>query len=80
MLGEKCSFVRSLEVQLAVAGVDFVEEAEILGNRFGKFAIGGGYERDAAADSFFLPEKIKNLPADREDGRGRVGSWRRAGA
>ena len=46
---------------MAVAGVDFVEEAEIVRNRFGKPAVGGGYERDAAAGGFFLLEKIENL-------------------
>ena len=46
---------------MAVAGVDFVEEAEIAGNRFSKLAVGGGDERDAAAGGFFLLEKIKNL-------------------
>jgi len=61
VLCQKRSFVRSLEIQLTVAGVDFVEEAEIAGNRFGKLAVGGGYKRDAAAGGFFLLDKIKNL-------------------
>ena len=46
---------------MAVAGVDFVKEAEIAGNRFGKLAVGGSYERDAAAGGFFLLDKFKNL-------------------
>ena len=39
----------------------FVEEAEITGNGFGKLAVGGGCERDAAPAGFFLLKKIKNL-------------------
>jgi len=41
--------------------VDFIEEAEIGGNGFGKFAVCGGYERDTATGCFFLLQKIKNL-------------------
>ena len=33
VLCQKRSFVRSLEIQLPVAGVDFVEKSEIVGNR-----------------------------------------------
>jgi hypothetical protein len=61
MLRQKRSFVCSLEIQLAVAGVDFVEEAEIAGNGFGKLAVGGRCERNAAAAGSFLLEKIKDL-------------------
>ena len=61
MLCQKRSFVRSLEIEFAVAGVDFVKEAEIAGNRFGKRAVGGSYKRDVAAGGFFLLDKIKNL-------------------
>ncbi len=61
VLRQKRSFVRSLEIEFAVAGVDFVKEAEIAGNRFGKGAVGGCYKCDAAAGGFFLLDKIKNL-------------------
>ena len=61
VLRQKCSFVCSFEIELAVAGVDFVEEAEIGGNVFGKLAIGSGDERNAATGGLFLLEKMKNL-------------------
>src|ERR1700686_2115019 len=61
MLRKKRSFVRSLEIEFAVAGVDFVKKAEIAGDRCGKLAVGGCYKRDAAAGGFFLLDKIKNL-------------------
>ena len=50
--------------------MDFVKEAEIAGNRLGKFAVGGGYQRDAAAGGFFLLDKIKNLLPIRRGERG----------
>ncbi len=60
--------VAPLRFTLAVAGVDFVEESEITGNRFGQFAVGGGCKRNAAAGGFFLPEKFKNLLPVRKTG------------
>ena len=39
----------------------FVKDAEIPGNRFGKLAVGGGYERDAAAGYSFPLDKFKHL-------------------
>src|SRR4029077_18468771 len=54
MLCHKSTFVRSLEIEFAVAGVDFVKDTEIGSNCFGKLAVGSSYEGDAAAARFFL--------------------------
>ena len=61
MLRQERGFVCSLEIQLAVAGVNFVEESKIVGNRVREFAIGGRYERDVAAPAFSLLQKIEHL-------------------
>jgi hypothetical protein len=61
MVGQKGSFGLSLEVHLAVAGMDFVEQAEIVGDCCGKRTVSSGRKRDASAGSFFPLKKFKNL-------------------
>jgi hypothetical protein len=60
-VGEKSGFVSPLEVHFAIAGVDFVENAEVVGNGFSNLAISGGSEHDAATVCFLPVQKVKNL-------------------
>ena len=79
VLSQKCSFVRSLEIELAVAGVDFVEEPEIAGNDSASSrsaAVTSAMRRPAA---FSCRRRVENLLRDRKIERGRDGCGEQAG-
>jgi len=62
------SFVRSLKIQLAIASVHFVEQAEIGSDSFGQFAIGGRSECYPASRSFFAVNEVEDLRTVRKTG------------
>ncbi len=61
MLRQKRRFARSLEVELAIAGMNFVEKAKMSRDCFGQLRVSRGHKRDAPAGCPFLLEKIENL-------------------
>lgn len=61
MLRKKRGFRCSFKISSPVAGMDFVEEAEVIGDRFGKTLIGSCYKRDSTTGCLFLLEQVKNF-------------------
>jgi hypothetical protein len=61
VLSKQCGFIGPFEIQLTIAGVDFVEEPKMVGDCLSNLAIGRSCQHDTATNSFFLPNKIKDF-------------------
>ncbi len=61
MLLQKCAFGCSLQIAQAIAGMDFVEEAEMIGEGLRQSRVSCGDKGNSASLESLLLEKIEDL-------------------